>query len=91
MVVDGAEKSFCLEQGFWRSIFGRTCVVGQYIEDNYVVFVVGCVSDFVVCLPQFVSGVFVNVVFVCWSVLFFVYQVQGVLNVVCSEEFVIRV
>ena len=51
MVVDGAEESFCLDEVFWRSFFGRACVVGQYVEDDNVVFVVCCTCDCVVSLP----------------------------------------
>ena len=91
MVIDGIEEMFSLAKGFWWSVFGGASVVGHYIEDYGVVFVVGCTSYFVECLLQFVCGMFLYVVLFCRFVLFFVYDVECVLNVVFSKEFVVGV
>ena len=42
-----------------------------------------------VCLLKFVSRVFLYVVFVCWSMYFFVDCVKCVLNVVFRKKFVV--
>ena len=46
-------------------------------------------SDSVVCLLKFISGVFSYVVFGCRFVLFFVDSVERILNVVRREELVV--
>ena len=91
MVVDGVEEMFSLAEGFWRSVFGGASVVGEYVENYGVVFVVGCAFYFVECLLQFVGGMFLYVVLFCWLILFFVYGVKCVLNVVISKKFVVGV
>ena len=72
-------------------MFCCACVVGQYVNNNDVVFAVICAFDLVECLLQFVSCVFLYVVFCCWFVRFFVNEVKCVLDIVFVEEFVVCV
>ena len=91
MVVDGVEEVFGLVQGLWWSAFCCACVVGQYVDNDDVIFSVSCLFDFVKCLLQFVCCVFLNVVFCGLFVCFFVNEVKCVLNVVFVKEFVVCV
>ena len=80
-----------LLEGFRRSTFSCACVIGQYVDDDDIVLFVSCPFYLVVCLLQFVSCVFLNVVFCCLFFCFFVYEVKCVLYVVCVEKFVVSV
>ena len=40
MVIDGVEETGDFVEGFWWSVVGCACVVGENVDDDMVVFVV---------------------------------------------------
>ena len=78
-------KFVCLVECFWLSVFGLSGVVGHDVEDDYVTFVDCCLSDFVVCLSEFVCDECFNVVCCGRLFLFGIYVVDVSLNVCWSH------
>ena len=91
MIIDGVEETGDFVEGFWWSVVGCACVVGENVDDDMVVFVVCCVDDFVKCWLKCKGVVHLNVEFCLWFVLFFVNCIDACLNVFWGDCFCVRV